>query len=129
MQRNSRMTILRYVLPSGMAAILVGVYFALSGAPNRVHFLSVPCFLLAFLVPSLIAPTPTAFRRRWPILVATILVAEIIWDGTAHLVILKAEPFLILRNAPWFYIFGLLLFMLTSFVSAVVIKSLAQASQ
>jgi hypothetical protein len=98
-----------------MYALLSATYLILSGAPARVHVLSLATLAVAFLVPSIWA---THFSHRAPRLAICglfAIAAMLLWDASAHFVIVKAEPFSILLSNAWLYLAGLIALALLSF--------------
>ena len=72
-----------------------------SAAPMRVHILALIVLALAILAPSLWSTTRIHAIDRLKICAGCAFVGIGVWDATAHMVISKAEPFFVLREA-WF---------------------------
>lgn len=105
------------------------VYLVQSGAPLRVHALSLAIFAVAILIPSVWA---TQFRRsRGRLIVCSLcaLVGMLAWDTTAHLVIAKVAQLSILTSTPWLYALGLIALVAISFFTAWVASPPDQAYQ
>ncbi len=89
-----------------MFAVLGGVYVSLSGAPIRVHALSLGCLAIAFWLPAVIADNPRGLRARAIQSGVLILVGMLVWDGLAGSVITNGQAFAIIRGSPWAYAVG-----------------------
>lgn len=98
--------------------VLLGVLYILSsGAPLRVHAVSLAVLAVGFLVPSLWGAQLSSQKIRGLVCILFAAVAMLIWDGTAHFVIVKAEPFSILRDTPWAYLLGIFILVVASFAA------------
>ncbi|WP_139250226.1 hypothetical protein [Hydrocarboniphaga daqingensis] len=82
------------------------VYFSQSGAPIRVHTLSLAVLAVAFLIPSVWSAHIGRSRGRLVVCGLCAFFGMLAWDATAHLVIAKAEQFSILLSTPWLYALG-----------------------
>jgi hypothetical protein len=91
-------------------------------APLRVHGLGVICLALAFLVPAVLAARTSSRRRRFALCFGLAAAGILVWDASARLVIVKAEPFRILLEFPTTYLAGGLLLALISYGMAWVIR-------
>ncbi len=90
--------------------ILSGLYLLLSGAPFRVHVLSLALLFLAFPVSTWVCSIVTSPLKRAGLSLLCAMVCFLVWDATAHFVIAKAEFLEIIRNRPWAYpVVGLIL--------------------
>jgi hypothetical protein len=105
----------KVLIPLAVYALLTMVYLSLSGAPLRVHVLSLSVLALAFLVPSIWA-AHVLHRAAWLAICCMFAIAAMVfWDASAHLVIVKAEPFFILRSNGWLYLIGSVILVSLSF--------------
>jgi len=108
----------KFVVPLTSYAAFGAMSLAFSGAPMRVHVLSLGVLALALLLPSVLAAHLRSYSSRWLVCIVFAFVAMLVWDMTAHHVVLKAEPFFIIRTAPWAYAIAALFFVPLSFCVA-----------
>ena len=104
-----------FLVPISIFIALSTAHLLVSGAPLRVHVLSIVILALAFLVPSIWAAHLSQLKARLIVCATCALGAMLAWDATAHLVITKAEPFFILRGSSWLYVVGCLVLVAASF--------------
>ena len=105
----------KVLIPLVVYALLTMVYLSLSGAPLRVHVLSLSVLAVALLVPSVWAAHVSHRASRLVICCIFAIAAMLFWDASAHFVIVKAEPFFILLNNGWFYLIGSVILVSLSF--------------
>lgn len=96
----------KLVVPLFGFSIVVGAYLTLSEAPPAVHRLSVTALAVGMLIPAIWSAHLCAHRARAMVCAAFALASILLWDGSAHYVVQKLEPFAMLRNDPWVYVFG-----------------------
>ena len=104
-----------FLVPVSIFIALSTVHLLVSGAPLRVHVLSILVLALAFLAPSIWAAHLSQLQARLMVCTACALGAMLTWDATAYIVIAKAEPFFILRSSSWLYVVGCLVLVAASF--------------
>lgn len=102
------MSMLRLITPTAVTGLLTAVYLSVSGAPARVHILSVSCLVLSYWVPAVIAGGYEGLRRRAVVCGACVLSGMVLWDAAAHTVISKVGPFSIVQRHPVNYALGFL---------------------
>lgn len=105
----------KVLIPLAVYALFSMVYLSLSGAPLRVHGLSLSLLALAFLVPSVWAAHVSHRASRLIICCMFAIAAIVFWDASARLVIVKAEPFFILHSNGWLYPIGSVILVSLSF--------------
>lgn len=108
----------RLVYPAITYLALAATYLMFSNAPVRVHALSLLVLFLALLVPALAASFVQSRSRRLAVCSAFALMALLLWDASAQMVIVKAAAFSILLGAPYLYLGGLLVLTLLSYTVA-----------
>jgi hypothetical protein len=93
----------KIIIPILIYLILATVYLLQSGAPLRVHALSL--LLLFFAVPlsTWLCSGVRSPTRRLILVFPCAALCFFIWDSTAQFVIAKAEFLDILRYRPWLY--------------------------
>jgi hypothetical protein len=88
---------------------LAGIYLANSGAPLRVHLLAIGCLAIAILIPTYVLAGQPRTLSDWTIASLLIVASMVVWDGFSWKVILKMEPFNMLRYSPLSYLLGFFL--------------------
>ena len=107
MTRATRDRLLFRALPAAsLFAMLATIYLITSGAPLRVHVLSLSCLALAIIPSTYLLGTARPSRNHWIAASGFIALSMLVWDASNWLVILKSEPFEALRYAPFVYLFG-----------------------
>lgn len=96
----------KLVVPLFGSSIVVGAYLTLSQASPAVDWLSVTALVVGMLVPSIWSAHLCGHRDRVMVCAAFALASILLWDGLAHYVVQKLEPFSMLRNDPWVYVLG-----------------------
>jgi hypothetical protein len=96
----------RILVPISVYAALSLSYFLVSGAPLRVHGMSIAALALGLLVPSLWSAFLSTLRLRVVVSATFALASLVAWDWVAHQVVAKAEPFDIFWSTPWVYLVG-----------------------
>ena len=109
------------MFPTALFVITAGTYIALSGAPWRVHLLSLCCLAVGFWVPATLAGDLRGLRRYWLACLGLGLSSVLLWDVLAPLVVLKLDPFFIALENPWLYgVSGIILLCLVTVNSLLV---------
>jgi len=83
--------------------ILSAAYLLLSGAPLRVHVLSLGILFLVIPVSTCICSRINSTWKRAVLSFVFATICFLIWDATAHLVIVKARFLEIIKSRPWVY--------------------------
>lgn len=96
----------RLGLPTGIFLFLAAVYVFNSSASFRVHAISVLCLAVGYWLPSVLAPSVQALRRRWAGCTLAMVGSIFLWDVTGPMVVAKPEPLDILTQSPWAYVVG-----------------------
>ncbi len=93
----------KIMIPVLIYVILAAAYLLVSGAPLRVHFLSLVILFLVVPVSPWLCSMARSSSRRFASSFLCATVSLLIWDSTQQLVIVKAEFLEILRYRPWVY--------------------------
>ena len=88
------------LVPVAGFLVIAAAYLLCSGAPVRVHVLSLGIAALGILLPSVLAARMATWRSRFLACAGCALAATVLWDGTSHFVIANTEPFSVLRGNP-----------------------------
>ena len=83
--------LIRVLVPTVIAAVVVAAGWRLSGAPARVHMVEAVGVILAFWLPAQFISRPDALLRKWPLALCCILGGTLVWDILTTLVIAKRE--------------------------------------
>ncbi len=89
----------KILIPIAAYAGLAGAFLANSGAPARVRLLALAALTVSLLIPSIWSTTRRDAIDRLKVCIGCAVMGIVFWDATAHLVISKAEPFFVLRDA------------------------------
>jgi Mn2+/Fe2+ NRAMP family transporter len=94
----------QFLIPLIVFAILAVVYLAISGAPQRVHVLSIAVLFLGIPVSVWVC---TAFSTKKARMISAVVSANLVglcWDSTAYFVLSKGDFLFMLRFNPWLYL-------------------------
>lgn len=94
----------RITVPILIYIVLSAAYLLISGAPLRVHVLSLAILFLAVLVSPLFCSEVKNRIKRLGLSFLCAVVCFLIWDSTAQIVIVKAEFLEIMKDRPWVYL-------------------------
>ncbi len=96
----------RLLIPSVVLLLMIALYLLNSGAPIRVHMLSIGCLLVGFYLPSIIAFNIKGLLKHWLMVSICMVASMLIFDATNHYVVYSVEPMMIIKNTPWLYPLG-----------------------
>jgi hypothetical protein len=96
----------RLFIPSVMLLLMIALYLLISGAPIRVHILSIGCLLVGFYLPSILAFNVKGLLKHWLMVSICMVASMLIFDATNHYVVYSVEPMMIFNNTPWLYPLG-----------------------
>lgn len=94
----------KLAVPAVVFAMVLLTYFVLSEAPWEVQMLSVTVLAVGHLNPAIWSAHVHRHRARLLVCVAFAAASILLWDGRAHYVVQKVEPFSILGNDAWVYV-------------------------
>ena len=106
----------RYLVPLVFFGLLAWIYLVTSGATMKVQLLVIAGFVMALPLPAIWAATYSSIRSRWIICACCAVVAFLVSDAAAYLVVFEAEPFMTLRRSPMIYLIGIPVFAFISFL-------------
>ncbi len=105
----------KVVVPIAIYVVIALISILLIDTVFRVYLQQLICLAVALLIPAIWAVRVSSISARALICLGCAVGAILLFDATLFLVILKAEPFNIIRNDAWMYGLGAIAFSSLSF--------------